>query len=295
VLAPTLPALVAALLLLGAGNGALDVAMNAQAVAVESRGTRPIMSWFHGMWSLGGLTGAAAAAAALASGTTPAQHVGIATIVFTLVATLSIANLLPPGADAHAGAPRFARPTKAVLGLGAVAFFALLSEGAIGDWSALYLERSLGTTSATAALGYAAFALTMASGRFLGDALVARYGDERVVRHSTAGATIGLGMALLVSHPLAAIAGFATVGFGLANLIPIVFRAAGGLRGVASSQGIAAVGTFGYVGFLAGPPAIGLAAEALTLPVALGLVVAALAWISCNARHVRPANPANPA
>jgi fucose permease len=191
--------------------------------------------------------------------------------------------------------PRFARPTRAVVGLGAIAFLALLSEGAMGDWSAVYLEHSLGTSSATAALGYAAFSLTMAAGRFLGDTLVARFGDERVVRSCAAVAALGLGGALSMGDPRAAIAGFAAVGFGIANLIPIVFRAAGGLSGIAASQGIAAVGTFGYVGFLAGPPVIGLAADVVTLPAALGLVVVALVWIAHAARHVRAPTIASPA
>jgi predicted MFS family arabinose efflux permease len=279
-LAPRLAILVVALFLFGAGNGALDVSMNAQAVALEARWPRPIMSSFHGMWSLGGLVGATAAAVALAAGVPPLPHLLVATALLAAVTAAAATALLPPDADVRSGAPRFARPTRAMLGLGLVAFLALLSEGAMGDWSAVYLRHSLGTTGATAALGFAAFSLTMAAGRFLGDGLVARFGDERVVRRSTASAALGLGAALVVAHPIAAILGFATVGFGIANLIPIAFRTAGTLPGVAASQGIAAVGTFGYVGFLAGPPLIGLAADLVTLPAALGIVVAALAWIA---------------
>ena len=287
VLAPSLAQLVAALFVLGAGNGALDVSMNAQAAAVEHRWPRPIMSSFHGMWSLGGLAGAGAAALALGAGVTPLHHVASATVVLIATTALALAPLLPPTADARADDRRFARPTRAVLGLGIVAFLALLTEGAMGDWSAVYLQHSLGTTSATAALGFAAFSLTMAAGRFLGDALAARFGDERLVRFGTGAAAVGLGLALVLAHPLAGISGFAAVGFGIANLIPIVFRAASRLAGIAPSEAIAAVGTFGYVGLLAGPPLIGLAAEMVTLPVALGLVVAALASIAHGARHVR--------
>jgi MFS family permease len=288
VLAPSLPLLALALFVLGAGNGALDVSMNAQAVAVEARFPRPIMSSFHGMWSLGGLAGAGTTALALGAGVTPVTHVLAATAALAATTALACRLLVPPVADVRADEPRFARPTRAVVGLGMIAFLALLSEGAMGDWSAVYLEHSLGTSSATAALGFAAFSLTMAAGRFLGDWLVGRFGDERVVRCCTAGAALGLGVALALAHPIAAVAGFAMVGFGIANLIPIVFRAAGALPGVAASEGIAAVGTFGYVGFLAGPPLIGLAADVVTLQAALGLVVLALAWIARAARHVRP-------
>ena len=289
ILAPTLGHLVAALFVLGAGNGALDVSMNAQAAAIERRWPRPIMSSFHGMWSLGGLAGAGVAALALGTDMPPLHHVASAALVLGATTAVALVPLLPPAADARSDDRRFARPTRAVVALGVVAFLALLSEGAMWDWIAVYLRNTLGTTSATAALGYAAFSCTMAAGRFLGDTLVDRFGDERIVRHCTSIAAVGLGAALLLGHPAAAIAGFATVGFGIANLIPIVFRAASTLPGVAPGEGIAAVGTFGYVGFLAGPPLIGLAAEVVTLPIALGLVVAALASIARGARHVRPA------
>jgi MFS family permease len=289
VVAPSLRALVASLALLGAGNGALDVAMNAHAVAVESRWSRPIMSSFHAMWSAGGLVGAGVAAAALARDATPLAHVATATLVFGGLAAVAVRELLPAHADLTPDAPAFVRPSGAALGLGAVAFLALLSEGAMGDWSAVYLQRSLGASPATGALGFAAFSLAMAAGRFLGDAMVARVGDARLVRATAAGAAVGLGAALVIGHPIAAIAGFASVGFGVANLIPIAFRAAGALPGLTPGQGIAAVGTAGYLGFLAGPPLIGLAAHAVDLRSALGIVAVALGWIAARARLVHPA------
>ncbi len=287
VLAPTLPALVAALFLVGAGNGSLDVSMNAHAVAVEARWPRPIMSSFHAMWSVGGLVGAGLAAIALRAGTSSVTHVAGATLFFGLATAIASLALLPPAADVRDDGRRFVRPSGALVGLGAIAFLALLSEGAMGDWSAVYLQRSLGTSAATAALGFAAFSLAMAAGRFLGDALVARLGDARLVRLCTAAAALGFGGALVVGSPGAAVAGFAAVGFGIANLIPIVFRAAGRLPGVAPSEGIAAVGTAGYVGLLAGPPLIGLVADAVTLPGALAVVVGALGWIAVAAGRVR--------
>ena len=239
--------------------------------------------------------GAGVAAIALEAGVAPRIHLVVATLALGALAAGALGSLLPPGADAPADEPHFARPTRAVLGLGFVAFLALLTEGAMGDWSAVYLHHTLGATSAVAALGFAAFSLTMAAGRFAGDALVARLGDAEVVRRFTGGAALVLGLALGVGTPWAAIAGFAAVGFGVANLIPIVFRAASRLRGVAPSEGIAAVGTFGYVGFLSGPPLIGFAAELLTLPLALGLVVAALGWIAITARVTDTAPPAEAA
>ena len=281
--APSLATFGVALFVLGCGNGALDVSMNAQAVAVERRWPRPIMSSFHAMWSLGGLVGAVVTAIALGAGVPPRLHLVVAALALGASAAAALGSLLPPIADTASAEPHFARPTRAVLGLGLVAFLGLLTEGSVSDWSAVYLHHTLGTTSAVAALGFAGFALTMAAGRFAGDALVARMGDAEVVRRFTGGAAVVLGLALAVATPWAAIVGFAAVGVGVANLIPIIFRAASRLRGVAPSEGIAAVGTFGYVGFLSGPPLIGLVAELLTLPVALGLVVAALVWIAIAA------------
>jgi hypothetical protein len=285
--APALPALVGALLLLGAGNGALDVAMNAQALAVERRWPRPIMSSFHGMWSAGGVAGAGLAALALALGVSPAAHAALAVAGFGGLAAFASTMLLGPAADVRGDERRFARPGGALIGLGAIAFAALFAEGAMGDWSAVYLRQALGTSGAIAALGFAAVSSTMMLGRFAGDAVVARVGSERLVRMTAGGAALAFGTALVLAHPGPALVGFACVGAGLANLVPIVFRAAGALPGVAASEGIAAVGTAGYVGFLAGPPLIGLTAEVATLPGALGLVVVALAAVAASAARLR--------
>jgi fucose permease len=128
----------------------------------------------------------------------------------------------------------------------------------------------------------------MAAGRFLGDALASRLGDARLVHVATGIGAAGLAAALVAGRPLPALVGCACVGLGLANLVPIVFRAASRLPGIAAGHGIAAVGTAGYVGFLAGPPLIGLAAEAVTLRGALGVIVAALAWIAVAADRLGP-------
>jgi MFS family permease len=141
----------------------------------------------------------------------------------------------------------------------------------------------LGAASATAAWGFAAFSLTMAIGRLSNDRLVARFGAAGMV---VAGAVIGaitLGAALLAGHPAAAVLGFAGMGIGLANVAPIVFSAAGRLPGLAPGIGIAAVSTAGYCGFLAGPPLIGLVAEASGLPVGLGLVAGTVGLMALGA------------
>ncbi len=148
-----------------------------------------------------------------------------------------------------------------MLGLGLLTFCGLLAEGAMADWSAVYLHDALGTTPALAATGFAAFSLTMAAGRFGGDRLVGRLGPRSVLRASSTIAAGGLSGALLLGTPLAAIFGFGLVGAGIANVIPILFGAAGRIAGISAGTALAAVATTGYCGYLAGPPLIGLAAE----------------------------------
>jgi fucose permease len=286
-LAPDLPLLLAAFVLLGIGIGALDVSMNAHAVVVEERYGRPIMSSFHGMFSLGGLVGAALASGAMMAGLAPVAHLGLAAAVLA-AAVLAAWRALLPTMPAAAGGPFFVLPRGRLAVLGAIALAAFMAEGAIGDWSALYLRMELGTSPATAAWGFAAFSLTMALGRLTGDLLVARLSAPTIL---VAGALLGSGalaVALLVATPAAAILGFAALGLGLANLAPIVFSAAGRLPGLAPGIGIAAVSTAGYGGFLAGPPLIGLVAEAGGLPRALGLVALAIALMIACAGALRP-------
>jgi hypothetical protein len=247
--------------------------MNAHAVLVEERYRWPIMSSFHGLFSLGGLVGAALAAGAMTVGLPPALHLATSAAVLG-AAVLAAWPALLPTAPAPVGGPLFVVPRGRLAALGAIALVAFMAEGAMGDWSAVYLRMDLGAAPATAAWGFAAFSLTMAIGRLTGDRLVACFGAAGMV---VAGALIGaltLGAALLAGHPAAAVLGFAGMGIGLANIAPIVFSAAGRLPDLAPGIGIAAVSTAGYCGFLAGPPLIGLVAEASALPIALGLVAA---------------------
>jgi fucose permease len=280
VLAPTVPALALALLVLGACNGLLDVSMNAQAVLVERAQGRAIMSSFHALFSLGGLVGAALASSAMQLGAGPAGHVVPAAVVALTAVLAARPALVPSPAHAVADAPIFARPSGVLLGFGLLAFAGLLAEGAMGDWSAVYLRDALGATPAAAGGGFAVFSLAMAAGRFGGDAVVRRLGPAYVLRVSSALAAVGLGGALALGRPLAGIVGCGLVGIGIANVIPILFSAAARVPDVQPGAAIAAVATTGYLGLLAGPPLIGLAAEAIGLPAALGIVAVLCAAIA---------------
>jgi MFS family permease len=178
ILAPSLPAFALALVVLGAANGAVDVAMNAQAIAIEERFGRAIMSSFHGLFSAGGLAGAAAAALAMATGIGPITHVLAAMAVLSLV-TIGAVGFLLPTIPSIWGAAMFRLPRGPLLALGVFTLCGLMAEGAIGDWAAVYVKDNLQASCSFAALGFAAFSLAMMAGRFCGDRLVRYYGRTR--------------------------------------------------------------------------------------------------------------------
>jgi MFS family permease len=272
-LAPNLPVLVLALVLLGASNGILDVAMNTQAVAVEQRYRRPIMSTFHGVFSLGGLASSALAVAIVAAGVGTVAHLVTAAIVLGVAAFLASRWLLPDeGSQSSGHGLVFARPSGPLITLGIIAFCVLLGEGAMADWSAVYLRNTLDTGAGYAAAGYAVFSSTMALGRLSGDRLTARFGPAMLVRAGGSVVAIGLGFALILGRPAFSLLGFACVGAGLSCIFPIVLSAAGRVLGIAAGSALAAVTAVGYTGFLAGPPLIGLVAQVTSLRVALGIV-----------------------
>jgi MFS family permease len=262
-----------ALFLYGASNGALDVAMNAQAALVERRYARPIMSSFHALWSVGGLIGAAIGGLAASRLLDTGPHFVIAAAAGLIVMLVAFRGLIPDGPAASSShEPAFALPTRALLPMGIVALCALISEGAIGDWGAIYLREGLGSAAGAAAAGYAVFALTMAGGRFAGDWLATRFGSGNVVRAGGGLVVAGIGLALIGTTPVVAIAGYGLVGAGVSCIFPLIMSAAARTPGVAPGVGIAAMATAGYTGFLLGPPLIGGIAELFSLRGALGVL-----------------------
>jgi MFS transporter len=287
-LAPNLALLVAALFAFGLMAGAVDVAMNAHGLAVERRRGRPILSSFHAGWSFGGLGGAVAGALAAKADVDPLVHFASAALVLGSAAILASRWLLPTEADRSEAPARLGRPPRRLAALGVLAFCGLFAEGAAADWSAVYLAGSLAAGAGVAALGFAAFSVSMASVRLVGDRLTTRWGPVALTRRGGLLAGGGLALALLVGQPAVALVGFACMGAGLAAIVPIAFRAAGSLPGVPAGVGIAALTTIGYGAFLVGPPLIGLTAELIGLPRALGIVVLLLGGLVLLARSTQP-------
>ena len=269
---PNLAVFAALALLAGACNGTMDVSMNTNATAVEAVWGRPIMSSFHAFFSLGGLAGAAA------SGLLIAADFGIvATLLLSclLMAGLFLAAAFwtleePPRATEGHG---FAWPRGAVMTLAVLALFCFIVEGAMVDWTAIYLQSVAGASLETAVAGFAAFSLAMTFCRFMGDFVVHKLGRVRTVQLGGLLAAFGLALALLVPLPVPATLGFALVGIGLANAVPVLFSKASQIKGVAPSIGVAMVATLGYGGLLLGPPLIGFGADLVGLRGMLGLLI----------------------
>ena len=283
-LAGGLGGLAAALFGFGAGFGSINVAANAQGLALERLYGRPILSSFHAAFSSGGLAGAGLGALAAWLGIGPRAHFGALALVLALFGLLARPRLLPHEADDLEGAVTLVRPPRTLLVLGAAAFCTLLAEGAAADWSAVYLSQSLGAAAALAALGYTVFSLAMVVSRTVGDRLNVRIGPVSLVRGGGLLAAAGLAVALVEGSTAAALAGFVAMGAGLGVVVPVLFRAAGSTGGVTAGVGVAAVSTIGWLGFLSGPPAIGFAAGAVGLRGALGLVVVATVLLALLSR-----------
>jgi MFS family permease len=268
------PALGVALALLGAAMGAMDVAMNAQGVELEHRYDTPIMSTFHALFSLGGMSGAAIGGAIASAGIGVIAHFGAVALLLVIVVMWVLPALLSAPVARSATDGRRLRLSPALVGLSVLAVCIMVSEGAMADWSPIYLGSVLGTGPGLAAAGYAVFSAAMTAGRLVGDRLTVRFGRVTLVRAGAVLAAAGLSASLLLESLPAAMLGFLCVGAGYSVIVPLVFSAAGRLDGRSAGPGLAAVTTAGYLGFLAGPAVIGVVAESFSLPIALGLVVA---------------------
>ncbi len=261
------------LFLFGIAHGSVDVAMNAQAVQAERKYRRPIMSSFHALFSIGGLSGAASGGLIATLGWKPPMHFFVVAVAMGVLSVIALPHLLPTVEARTARARTFALPSRALVGVGIIALCIMMGEGAMADWSGVYLHRIVQTSEGVAALGYAAFSIAMATGRFVGDRAIARFGPENLVRAGGSLAACGLLMALLVPHPVFVLAGLACVGAGFATIVPMAFSAAGNARDVSPGVAIASVTTMGYLGFLLGPPLIGFLAQGVGLRIALGVIV----------------------
>lgn len=291
-LADSPPLLALTLFLFGAALGTLDVAMNIQAVIVEKSAGGALMSGFHGLFSVGGVAGAGSMALLLWSGLGPLAACLSISLVIAVTLALAGPDLLRDPDASERDAPLFALPHGAVIVIGVLCFIVFLAEGAMLDWSALFLTSQRGLADDRGGLGYAVFAVAMTVGRLTGDRVVARFGGKLVMLAGGICAASGFLVAVLASSPGATLAGFLLVGLGASNIVPILFTAAGNQRAMPASHAIAAITTIGYAGILAGPALIGFVAHGSSLNMAFAGLGCAMLLVAASHRLGKPVDPA---
>ncbi|WP_318365425.1 MFS transporter [Enterobacter sp.] len=274
-----------ALLLFGIGVGTTDCAMNVQAIIVEKASPRPLMSGFHGFYSVGGIAGAGAMSGMMSLGLSASAASLATTIIVLLLLTLCVRGFLTY-ANPQEG-PAFAVPHGIVLLLGAVCFIVFLAEGAVLDWSAVYLTEYRGLSEARGGLGFACFAATMTLGRLTGDRIVARLGQQRVVFTGALVAAAGILLTVWGGSWELALVGYALVGMGCANIVPVMFSAIGRQTAMPQVLAVPAVTTLGYMGVLAGPASIGGIAHHSSLAVAFIVVAIAMLAVAAVSKLIR--------
>jgi MFS family permease len=262
----------AALFIFGAAIGSIDVAMNSHAVLVQDRYGKHIMSSFHGMFSLGGLAGSIGLGFLIKLGLSPFIAAVSISVLLVLIAVSQYKNLFPKAEEKSVDSFSFSLPRGPVLILGLMCFVFFLAEGALLDWSAVFLQFNRNFDPSLSGLGYSVFSIAMAIMRLTGDKIVNRIGSSKIVFYGGLFAAAGYLIAVLVPWPGAALIGFALVGLGAANVVPVFFTAAGNIPNIPPSVSLPAVTTLGYMGQLAGPAMIGFIADYFSLPAALRFV-----------------------
>lgn len=293
-LAPTFSLFVPAAFLLGLGKGVLDVSMNSFAADIQEAWGHAIMSSFHASASMGGFLGAILLGLALGNGFSVAA--GMLCLSVLCLCGVIFANSVSPATFAiphkTERAPAFVRPPRSLLVLGGLCLLVMMIEGGIADWSGVYLTTVVFASPASAALGYASFAVAMLIGRFFGDSFVRRFGERMTLFAGAISAVLGFVLALGSATFVISLIGFALVGLGASNIVPLLFSSASRLKDVPSGSAIAMTAAIGYTGFLIGPLAIGFLSDQAGLRIALILLLGAAFLIGAfGPRQMRPNPP----
>ena len=270
----------------GASASLFDVAINTEGTELEHVTNNPIMGNLHGMFSTGGMAGAAIVAALLRIDMVPWQQLVVISAVMAVVVMVAARGMLETHSSDDEAKKHFAWPRGLLLVLGLLILAGMIAEGVMYDWSVLYLKQEIGMPQAEAALGYAAFSAAMAIARFSTDALRKRFSERKLLFVGGCVAATAMSIVLLSANAWVAFIGFALVGAGLALVAPILFSAATLVPGVSRAAAIASVTSIGYAGFMVGPPLIGGIAHATSLSVALTVVVVSAALLAFGSRYV---------
>lgn len=278
----------AALGVFGAVNGIMDVAMNSQAIIVERESGQAKMSGFHGFYSLGGIAGAGGVSLLLLAGLTPAQAIGLIALLIAILLLIVAGDLLAHGGigERRQGGARWALAHGKILFIALLCFFVFLTEGAMLDWSALFLHAERGVAKSQAGIGFTLYAVAVACGRLYGDRLIGAIGRYRTLLLGSLCAAAGVLLTVTVPLASAAFGGLMLAGLGIANIVPILFNAVGNQKQVPPGQAFPAVTLVGYLGLLTGPALIGFIANYTTLALAFGCTLLCLLLVSISAKAV---------
>lgn len=273
------------LVLFGAAGGMTDVAMNVHAVLVERTTGRAMMSSFHGLWSVGCVAGAGLVTLMLASGLTPVSASIVVSAGALLLLAVSRPLMLPGGGEP--GDPAFVMPHGVVLLMGICCAVLFLAEASVQDWSGVLLTTTRGVEESHAGVGYVAFASAMTVCRLVGDPIVRGLGPSRVVVLGSLSAAGGFMLAALAPYPSIDIIGYGLFGIGAANVVPVMFSAAGRQTVMPANLAIPAMTTIGYAGSLIGPAIIGLLSGLFGLPASLTIVAALLVVVGLASTRIK--------
>jgi MFS family permease len=264
--------LVAALLVFGVVGNMSNISVNTQGVLAEKIYERPIMTSFHGAWSIAGFTGALTGLLMMNLKLSPHQHFLIVAAFVFLVVFIARKYLIT-GIPAPAEKKKFfSKPEGVLVQLGIIAFCSMAAEGAMFDWSGVYFKDVVAVPHSLVIVGYASFMVMMATGRFVGDRLIARIGRKKMLQFSGILITTGLLIAVLLPYLVTATIGFLIVGFGVSSIVPTVYSTAARSSKVSPGMALAAVSSISFLGFLMGPPLIGYIAQIASLRYSFALV-----------------------
>ncbi|MFD8827097.1 MFS transporter [Streptomyces sp. NPDC059605] len=293
-MAPNYPVALLVICCDGVAVGSLNVAMNAQGAALEAAHQRTAMARLHAVFSAGSLFAALLASGVNALTPEVAVHFGVAAVILLLLVGLTRGGLLtedPKSPERQApekSRRRLTMPSRVTIWMGCAMVFGTVTEGAMNDWSALYMEDVVGAASELAPLGIAVVSGMMVLARLFADGWRSRWGDGRIVRVGSAVAGTGLALALLAGGVVPTLIGFACVGLGVAAVTPCIYVAAAGQ----GTDALALVAAMGTTGLLAGPAVIGFIAEAGSLVWGMGAVAASAVLVSLCATRIRWPEPA---
>lgn len=278
----------AALGVFGAVNGIMDVAMNSQAIIVERKSGQAKMSGFHGFYSLGGIAGAGGVSLLLLAGLAPTQAIGLIALLIAILLLIVAGDLLAHGGigERRRGGARWALAHGKILFIALLCFFVFLTEGAMLDWSALFLHAERGVAKSQAGIGFTLYAVAVACGRLYGDRLIGAIGRFRTLLLGSLCAAAGVLLTVTVPLASAAFGGLMLAGLGIANIVPILFNAVGNQKQVPPGQAFPAVTLVGYLGLLTGPALIGFIANYTSLALAFGCTLLCLLLVSISAKAV---------